>query len=173
MNIVKKILWGGTGVALILLLAGCGLRAAYQFDEKTGEMKPNILQDIAVDNIAAREGQILKNELDYAFGPRKKLGGLKKGLRATIQLNESNIGDISVANVNQVAELVVNVSFVLYEKSSGKVLDEFTISQNSTYVVASLSGFSQSEARKKKLQFAMSAIALEARNRLLVSPAAP
>ncbi|MGI9461865.1 MAG: hypothetical protein ACR2NY_04750 [Alphaproteobacteria bacterium] len=155
-------------VAMMLVLSACGLHPAYQFDKKTGAMKNNILQDITIDRIAKREGQILKNELEYAFGPRKKFGGASKGLRAQIYLVNSILGDASVSNVNQVEEVVVNVNFVLYEKSSGKVLDEFTISQNSSNVVVSLSGFSQAEVRKKKLEFAMKNIALDARNRLLL-----
>ncbi|MDI9314125.1 MAG: hypothetical protein QM529_05590 [Hydrotalea sp.] len=163
-NIFLSLLCG----AMLLGLTACGLRPAYELDKTTGNFKNTILQDISIDSIASREGQILINELDYAFGAKKKSTPPNKGLRATIALNGTNIGDTAIANVNQIEEVVVAVHFVLYEKSSGKVLDEFDISTNSTNVVASLSGFTQSEVRKKKLEFAMKNIALDARNRLLL-----
>ena len=165
---MKNIFLSLACAVVVLALTACGFRPAYEIDKTTGDFKNTILQEITIDPIPSRAGQILINELNYAFGPRKKSTAPTKGLRATISVTNNNIGDASITNVNQVEEIIATVRFVLYEKSSGKVLDEFNISTDSTNVVAALSGFTQAEVRKKKLEFAIKDIAIDARNRLLL-----
>ena len=92
----------------------------------------------------------------------------QRGCAPASRSGGNNIGDVSATNVNQVQEIIVRVHFVLYEKPSGKVLEEFDLTENSTNLVASLSGFTQGEVSKRKIEFAMKSIALDARNRLLL-----
>lgn len=166
----QRLLVIGLLLSAMFVMAACGLRPVYQFDKDTGEMQSTILQEVSIDTIPGREGQILKNELEYNFGRRKNVVNATKGLRVTLSFVKGSFGAADVSNVNKISQTVVNAYFVLYEKSSGKVLDDFTISHDTSNVVVSLSGFAQDETTKKQLAFAMKAMAADARNRLLLSP---
>lgn len=150
------------------LLTACGFEPVYKIDKKTGAMQPTILQDITIDPITGREGQILKNELEYLFGYNAG-NNTSKNLRVSYTFRTGNFGLADVTNVNKVDTLVVDATFSLYDKKTGRLLDSFSITRSSSNVVSSASGFAQNEAQKRKLEFIMQSIAEAARNRLLVS----
>ncbi|MDX2028414.1 MAG: LPS assembly lipoprotein LptE [Alphaproteobacteria bacterium] len=69
------------------LLAACGFQPIYGAQDKTGTPVAGQLNQIAIDNIPERSGQILRNELiDRMYGqgrPRQPLYRLEVKLRAT------------------------------------------------------------------------------------------
>jgi len=131
MRNTKQALWElSLLTSLSLLLFGCGFHSVYGTHDGSGSAAAEQLQQVAIDNIPNRSGQILRNALiDRMYGsgrPSQPQYELQIKLRTT----ESYVGLLANA-VSTLSELDAYGDYVLTDMHGKELLRGSTHSQSS------------------------------------------
>lgn len=122
---MKKLLYLFT----ILILCSCGFKPLYQKNEAPlGQV--SVSNDIFVDIIPNREGQILRSILRNKISRASE--GAKYTLKVNIDINTSSLG-LNIDDVSTRKRLWVNATFVLLEGE--KIITQGKAANNVSYSI--------------------------------------
>ncbi len=145
-------------LTMLLALTACGIKPIY------GEREINDKSPVFVAHIPERLGQIMMNALKAKFGYHDP--NYNKIVKVNLKTYTAGLG-LETDATYSVSEVTVVANFMVTERGTGKVLDEFSLSRSSTFSTSISSSFATETAQKKAETDAILGIAEIAYSRIL------
>lgn len=164
-SFMSRIVLSILSLSLLLAVSACGFKPVYgKPDSGTSDVSTK-LASVRVENIQGREGQILKNKLEFLLNPSNAVASDDYAIRIVVKNQRRELGINTDLRVTRY-DVVPNARYELVSLADNKVVDSGNVTIKSSFN-RTVSEFATYVAEQNANELAYEEIAEELRSRLI------